>query len=238
MKAGVASGIGIIVKQAEVLSSTDEDYLWSSGYLGTSNPEQLLNTMVFCVGKGFGLCAGKEHRALRAIPFNSQFRFMCDDDSEIYLEYTENIGLKMNKGGIKHKKVNVKSVVLYACDRPDRSPLHVILRYMSLLPKTRTCTAFYLQPRRKFFGKSWYLNRPAGVNKLRNVVGTLCQEAGLPGYYTNHSLCATAATKMYQKDIDEQLIMEVTGHRSLAVRSYKHTSLRQKKMASKCLFSD
>ena len=99
------------------------------------------------------------------------------------------------------------------------------------------CTAFYLQPCKKFFAKSWFLNRPAGVNRLRNVIGDMCKSAGLPGYYTNHSLRAGATTKMYQNDLDEQSIMEVTGHRSLAVCSYKCMSQRQKKLASNCIFS-
>ena len=102
-------------------------------------------------------------------------------------------------------------------DRPERCPLHVILWYLSLLLKTRTCQAFYLQPHKKFFGKAWFLNRPAGINKLWNVVGEMYKEAGLPGHYTNHSLHSTAAMKMYQNDLDEQLIMEITGHHSLAV---------------------
>ena len=127
---------------------------------------------------------------------------------------------------------------MYASDRPERCPVCIILKYMALLPKTRSCQAFYLQPRKKYFGKSWYLNRPCGVNKLRDIVGSMCQDAGLPGHNTNHSLRWTAATKMYQKDIDEQLIMEVTGHRSTAVRRYKRTSRQQRKAASRCIFSD
>ena len=144
--------------------------------------------MVFCVGKGFALHTGKEHRALHAIPFDSQLSFHHDEDQEIYLQYKEDIGTKTNKGGLKHKKVETKTVVMYASDRPECCPLHIILKYMNLLPKTHSCQAFYLQPRKKFFGKAWYLNRLAGVNKLRNVVGHMCHEAGLPGYYTNHSL--------------------------------------------------
>ena len=238
MKARVASGIGISVRQAQVLSATDEDYLWSLGYLGSSYPDQLLNTVVFCVGKGFALQAGKEHRALQAIPFDSQFSFYRDEDLEIYLQYKEDIGTKTNKGGLKHKKVDAKTMVMYASDRPECCPLCIILKYMSLLPKTHTCQAFYLQPQKKFFRKSWYLNRLAGVNKLRNVVGHIYHEAGLPGYYTNHSLRPTAATKMYQKDLDEQLIMEVMGHWSTAVSGYKRTPQRQRKMASTCIFAD
>ena len=191
---------------------TDEDYLWSLGFLRGATPQQLLKTVVFCVGKGFALRTGKEHRALRAILFQSQFKFMHDTDNEIFLRYTEDVGLETNKGGLKHKKVNVKIVDLYAMDRPERCPLCIILKYMSLLLKTRTCQAFYLQLRKKFFAKLWYLNRPASVNKLQTIVADMCTAAGLPGYYTNHSLCSTAATNMYQKDLDEQLIMEVMGH--------------------------
>ena len=99
MKARVASGIGITMKQAQVLSVTDKDYLWSLRYLGNSTPDQFLNTVVFCVGKGFALRASMEHRALRAIPFNSQLAFHRDDDNEIYLQYTEDIALKQTRGG-------------------------------------------------------------------------------------------------------------------------------------------
>ena len=133
------------------------------GFLGTSNLQQLLDTVVFCIGKGFALHAGKEHRALQGMPFQSQLKFMHDSDGEIYLRYTEDIGLKTNKGGIRHKKIAPKQVDLYAIDRPECCPLRVILRFLSLLPKGHTCTVFYLQPQKKFFGKAWYLNCPARV---------------------------------------------------------------------------
>ena len=64
MKARTAQGIGCSVKKAEILSATDEDLLWSLGFLRMSHPQQLLNTIIFCIGKGFALYAGKEHRAL------------------------------------------------------------------------------------------------------------------------------------------------------------------------------
>ena len=190
------------------------------------------------MGKGFALRAGKEHRAPRAIPLKSQLAFHHNEDNEIYLQDTKDIGLRTNKGGLKHKKVKPKSMVMYASDRPECCPLHIILKYMSLLPKTCACQAFYLQPCKKFFGKAWYLNQLAGVNKLRDIVGHMCQDAGLPGHYTNHSLRSMAATKMYQMDLDEQLIMEVMGHCSMAVQSYKRTLQKQHKAASKCIFSD
>ena len=162
---------------------------------------------------------------------------MKDADGEVFLKCTKDFGLKTNKGGLKHRKLQVKSIDMYADPSPDYCPPWNIVRYLELLPKIRTCPAFYLQPRKKYFGKFWFVNRPAGINRLRNVIGDMCCEAKLPWFYTNHSLRSTAATKLYQNNIDEQLIQEITGHRSLAIRSYKHTSDKQQKIASNCLFS-
>jgi hypothetical protein len=55
----------------------------------------------------------------------------------------------------------------------------------------------------------------------------LCEQAGFKGHFTNHSLRATAATRLYDAGVDEQLIAEKTGHRSSAVRSYKRTQNAQ-----------
>lgn len=52
----------------------------------------------------------------------------------------------------------------------------------------------------------------------------MMSEAGIEGRYTNHSLRATIATRMYEKGTDKQLILEVLGHKSDAIRKNKHTS--------------
>ena len=67
------------------------------------------------------------------------------------------------------------------------------------------------------------------------MICELCKNGGIPGYYTNHSLRATAATHLYQNNVDEQIIQEFTGHCSIAVREYKRTSDDQKLMASNCV---
>ena len=60
---------------------------------------------------------------------------------------------------------------------------------------------------------------------LGRIISRICKEADIGGYKTNHSLRATAATRLYQSGVDEQLVMERTRHRSLEdVRSYKRTS--------------
>ena len=123
MKVRVSHGIGISVCKADVTTPMDEDLLWSLGLLSTSHLEQLLNTVIFFVGKGFALCAEKEHRALCGLSFHSQFKFIKDSDGEIFLHYMEDIGLKTNKGGLKHRKIEAKTVDLYATSNKDRCPL-------------------------------------------------------------------------------------------------------------------
>lgn len=76
-----------------------------------------------------------------------------------------------------------------------------------------------------------------GINTLRNVVKDIYKEAGLKGFYTNHSLHSTAATRLYNAGLDEQLVCEITGHRSNSVCSYKRTSEKQKKSASQVIMS-
>ena len=75
-----------------------------------------------------------------------------------------------------------------------------------------------------------------GHNTLQNTVSRLCNLAGLQLFYTNHSLRATAAMRLYNSGVDEQLVMETTGHISLeGVRSYKRTSSEQREALSDIL---
>lgn len=71
---------------------------------------------------------------------------------------------------------------------------------------------------------TWYSENPVGVNTLKATVKRLAKEAKLEGHFTNHSLRLTAATRLYQAGVDEQTIMEYTGHKSEAVRLYKRPS--------------
>ena len=51
----------------------------------------------------------------------------------------------------------------------------------------------------------------------------MCKDACITRYYTNHSLSPLTTTQLHQSGcVEEQEIMERTGHRSSeAVRSYK-----------------
>ena len=68
------------------------------------------------------------------------------------------------------------------------------------------------------------------------MMSRICKKAGVTGYKTNHSLRATAASRLYHSGLDEQLIMERTGHRSIeGIRSYKRTNSQQQQQVSNLL---
>ena len=127
---------------------------------------------------------------------------------------------------------------VYQISNADRCPIQILNLYLSLLPKGRKCKSLYLQPRKKYSPNNWYCDSPIGENRLRSFVKDLCEKAGIPGFYSNYSLRATGCTRMYNSNLDEQVIQEISGHHSLAVRSYKRTCDKQKELATKCIFGE
>ena len=65
MKQRASAGVGVDVKQGNVISESDEHYLWEHGYRGNGNPEIFRNTLVWVLGLNFNPRAGQEHRNLR-----------------------------------------------------------------------------------------------------------------------------------------------------------------------------
>ena len=64
----------------------------------------------------------------------------------------------------------------------------------------------------------------------------LCDDAGITGNKTNHSLRATTATRGLEFGIPEKLLMERTGHRSVAsLHQYQRPSEEEKMFVSHLL---
>ena len=217
-------GIGTTVKQAQVISDELEERLWREGALGDDTPQKLLDTLVFLFGLHLALRSGQEHWNLRP-----DMIVLYEPPGAIaYLQYIE-CGSKNNPGGLDERKVKNKSVKLFANSKDEnRCAIRLYKKYMSLRPSNAPADVFYLQPVRKVRSDYWYQARPIGHNVLGKTVKRLCNEVGESGYYTNHSLRRTCATRLFQKGVEEDKIMSITGHRSTkAVRVYKEMSHEQ-----------
>ncbi|CAG2195298.1 unnamed protein product [Mytilus edulis] len=221
MKQRAAAGLGINKKKAETILVEEEELLWQRGILGDSNPARLVDTIVYLIGLHFALRAGKEHRNLRMK--NSQITIL-ERNGETCLKYSEDIS-KSNQGGLKTRRIKQKQVYAYEdTANPDRCIVRLYKKYIEHCPEQTKTNVFYLRPLSKPKENIWYTAQPIGLNTLAATVGKMCTEAGLQGFRSNHSLRATAATRLYECGVDEQIISEVTGHRSDAVREYKRTS--------------
>lgn len=223
-------------RQAEILTEEEEELLWQKGLLGDATPQSLLDAMVFYNGLYFALRSGKEHRQLRSKP--CQVELVEHPGERPFLRYTEDIS-KNRPGGLKGRKVKPKTVLHHAnLENPERCFVRLFKECVKQCPESQPAHAFYMKPLCQPTPSCWYSNKPLGHSTLSKTVARLCQEAGISGYKTNHLLRATAATRLYQSGVDEQLVMERTGHRSLeGVRTYKRTSDVQREALSDILNS-
>ena len=130
---------------------------------------------------------------------------------------------------MKHRKLTPRSSRTYAnAECPERCVVGIVDTYIKRCPKDSLLNTFYLKPLQKFKGKSvWYSTVPLGHNKLNTMLKAMVSEAGVEGYCTNHSLRATAVSRLFQTDLEEKRIKRVTGHRSDALQGYKRETEEQ-----------
>ena len=214
MKRIQQKGIGTHKRQAEVLTEDEEEQLWHTGILGDHSPFALLNTIFFMCGLFLALRSGNEHRQLR---LNPRPQITLHEQCEIpYLMYKEDFS-KNHQGGLKNHKIKPKVVKHHAnTDNPSRCFVRILKFYLSKLNPDVPHSDFYFKPLQKWSSTGpWFSQQPLGQNTLDNMMATICKKAGVTGFKTNHSLRAMAASHLYHSGIDEQLIMERTGHRSI-----------------------
>ena len=234
MKERMAKGMGVR-SSCEIISLAQEEIMFKSGALGKGNPEQLLRTVIYMLGLHLALRGGVEHLRLRRPGFESQIVSDIDEKSgKEILVYPKDPFQKNNQGGLTSRQNN-KIVRVFPASDISRCPMRLYLKYIRLLPENKSCGKLYLRPRPKFSPSVWYCDQPYGKNKVSGAVKKLCEIAKIEGKYSNHSLRATSASRMFQHNVSEQVIKEITGHKSDCVRTYKRTSTDILEDASKCI---
>ena len=148
-------------------------------------------------------------------------------DCKVYYQYTEFIS-KTNQHRFKDLNSSGKVSRAYVQIGVEHCVVKLLDMYLSKLPPESS--HFYMRPFEKppvGMSKPWYTKQRVGVNKLKEMLPSLSVESKCETKYTNHSLHATAATRMFAGSVPEKLVTEKTGHRSLkALRSYERTDTR------------
>ena len=224
-------GLGAISKRAEPISPDEELLLWTSGQLGTHNGKALLNAVYYYNCKIFGLRSYDEHRNLQC----SQYEKKVDEQGRVYLQYTD-YGSKTNRGGLKHMKVENKTIRQYEnVEDEHHCVVNMFVKYLLYVPSRDK--HFYHRPLPdNGSGLPRFGVQPVGRNALAKIIPDMCKAAGIQGNKTGHSGKVTCATVLYQHDFGDQLIKERTGHRSLeALHKYKRTGSDQQYQVSMAL---
>ena len=108
--------------------------------------------------------------------------------------------------GTKGRKYN-PTIFLHheTINNPSRCFICLFKLYQSKCPPDCLPGAFYLKPLKNPRGAySGYAAQRIGHDKLNGKVARICKAAGIKGFKTNHSLRATAATRLYHTSVDEQ----------------------------------
>ena len=226
MQERAALTIGTVKRQAQVISLDFENTLWSNNVLGEDSVDKLRSTVLYILGVNCALRAGDEHYALRRLggQTSSQLSFECNSLGVRCLVYREDTVTKTNRGGLRDMKKECKIVWIKPNVNVNRCPVRLVEKYLNLLPVGGSKPNFYLHSLRKPKPSVWYCSTPLGVNKVRQVVCDMLKDAGLDGFFTNHSLRRTAATRLFHAGQNVKLIKEITGHISDAVEKYEVTS--------------
>ncbi|XP_063427255.1 uncharacterized protein LOC134710786 [Mytilus trossulus] len=183
------------------------------------------------------LDAVKKERATEGLGANTRKQADVISVDEETSFYDKEDVIKANAGGLKHRKVVPKCVPAFENpEKRNKGIVTVFEKYKSLCSANGGKDCFYLTPLKHIKDGQWYSNNPIGHNTLQGTVKGLCTSIGLTGKRTNHSLRASATTRLYNAGIEEQCVAETTGHRSNAVRVYKRTSADQQIEASNILY--
>ena len=221
-------GVGANVKHAAAFSPAEENALWDLRVSSDHAPVTLQRAVFFYVGKVFCLRGGQELRYFKIS------KFVCSTDPGY--TYVEN-GSK-NRSGVNTKETNTVVLVYASPSTPPHCLVYLLDLYISKLPaESKERDVFCLRPAAGVpAGRTapWYERALVGKEKLRTFVATMCQEAGIAPK-TNHSLRATGATALFNANVLEKMIRDVTGHRSNSLQLYEHPTLQQKQAVSSVL---
>lgn len=238
-----AQGIRATRRQSKTISIAEENQLWETHTIGTESPQALLFAVFYYNGLNFVLRGGAEHRELKI----SQLKFSTvsdpDDPGTLLecVEYTEH-GSKNRPGGRHQLNVENKVVVQYAQpDLGERCHVYLLRLYLSKLPKCaierdlfywKACSCIPDDP-----DKPWFINQPIGHNTLDVFLRRMFESAGIDSASkTNHSLWATAISRMLSSNVATKLMMERSGHLSKeGLTPYERTTAQQHKALCKVI---
>jgi hypothetical protein len=162
--------------------------------------------------------------------------FAQDPSGEEYATMTHSEASKNHPGGIKDSESFQHIGRMYQTNEENDGYSALRLYISKLNP---ACEALFQYPKRNWKpdDKTWYENRPLGINKLDDMMKDISIAAGLSKIYTNHCVRTTSITLWSNAGLTNRHIMSISGHRSEhSLQDYnRRTSTSQLKLCSEVL---
>ena len=230
-----SQGLGNHPNKSEVLTTTDEDILWTSGQLGFHNPQSLFNTIWFMNTKLFGFRGGHENRQLNW----GDITLHIDSAGDEYLQFRERLS-KTRQGNSGARAFAPKAFANK--ENPSRCPIEAYKLYKSHRPPNYTDgeSPFYVAINNTWLPNttySWYKNAPMGQKTLSSVMKVMAEKAGLEHKkLSNHSVRRTMCTTLLQQGVAPNIIAQLSGHKNIgSLQHYSVASTEQQKHMSNIL---
>lgn len=148
------------------------------------------------------------------------------NDGVEYLELTERASKTMDGSRKNDHRDVAPKIFTPPHSAPNENPINIFKLFCSHRPydAMHDESPMYLTPipekRLTFPDSVWYYKTPMGVNTLGNLLKKACQNAGVQGKKTNHSLRKSTVAELSSAGIPPHKIIKITGHRN--VQSLQH----------------
>ena len=210
-------------KTAPTITEDQEREMWKKGVLGDKK-DNILDTVIFLVGKYFLLRGGEELRNFRFTDLS--FDSLSDDKMKI--TFTERRS-KNHPGGIKRSKTAGKEG--YHIEDPNMrySLTRIIQKYINHLPTNyQNFDSFWFHLRKTATedDENWFTNSTIGKTALSKVVKKMFEKSGIIGNFTNHSLRVAGVNALLDSNIvsDTQIVTAAGWNAPRSLQTYKRAS--------------
>ena len=200
-------------KRARSIEFEEESELWKNGSFGSSNGQQLLDTLIYYFGLHLSLRACQEHRNLE-YGLNSQLSIKSTPEGEEFIEYVERCS-KNKSFGLKKCHMEPKVTRIFEnSEEPSRCVVRLYKTYINHRPETHGKpghSSFYLTPIKNPQGPIWYKASPLGVHSIETCVKRIMTPLKPDGFISNTSVRRTAKNRMMSYGIPKEVIEKKTG---------------------------
>lgn len=220
------------------LTEEEMKILYDKGFLGTSSPEAILNTLWLNNSIHFGLRGITEHHNMRW----GDARLCKTDQGVEYLEFTER--QTKTRTGENHRDVRPFAPKMFSTDGSEKDPVAVYKIFAQKRPEKMNDpdSPFYIavnnvSMKSKSSGKCWFKCNAVGVNKLGSLMKEMSRKAGLENVkLRNHSARKTMIQTLSENNVPPTHIAQLSGHKNLkSIENYSHLSTKQQMNMSNIL---